>query len=232
MSFLSLYCLRSEIHSNSQFHFFVRLCSAELFYYGKSFASSFNTYDNFATNVEKIFNQLRNDQTFSDIKLVCDDDFGGTVYIKWGECSAVAWCQSPWRGRDCIARKQPHPEKIVTLSLINMIHIHQSKNQAQTTKPIWITLLLHVKNLIIHNVSMWIGMVTPWCPPLWSHQGSSKSSNTKSCGCRLVGDEQGHPGDQGRCDWPEFWSRTWPMHIFQSAKSTKKGAVCQVPTVF
>ena len=69
MSFLSLYCFRSEIHSNSQFHFFVRLCSAELFYYGKSFASSFNTYDNFATNVEKIFNQLRNDQTFSDIKL-------------------------------------------------------------------------------------------------------------------------------------------------------------------
>ena len=71
-----------------------------------------------------------------------------------------------------------------------------------------------------------------WCPPLWSYQGSSKSSNTKSCGCRLVGDEQGHPGDQGRCDWPEFCYRTWPMHIFQSAKSTKKGAVCQVPTVF
>ena len=115
---------------------------------------------------------------------------------------------------------------------INMIHIHQSKNQAQTTKPIWITLLLHVKNLIIHNVSVCFGIMTPWCPPLWSYQGSSKSSNTKSCGCRLVGDEQGHPGDQGRCDWPEFWSRTWPMHIFQSAKSTKKGAVCQVPTVF
>ena len=90
MSFLSLYCLRSEIHSNSQFHFFVRLCSAELFYYGKSFASSFNTYDNFATNIEKIFNQLRNDQTFSDIKLVCDDDSGGTVCIS-SEESALQW---------------------------------------------------------------------------------------------------------------------------------------------
>ena len=90
MSFLSLCCLRSDIHSNNQFHFFVRLCSAELFYYGKSFASSFNTYDNFATNVEKIFNQLRNDQTFSEIKLVCDDDFGGTVFIS-SEESALQW---------------------------------------------------------------------------------------------------------------------------------------------
>ena len=70
------------------------------------------SHDNFGTNVTKgIFNQLRNDQTFSDIKLVCDDDFGGTVYIKWGECSVVAWCQSPWRGQDCIARRQPHPGK-------------------------------------------------------------------------------------------------------------------------
>ena len=41
------------------------------------------SHDNFGTNVTKgIFNNLRNDQTFSDIKLMCDDDFtGGPVMI-------------------------------------------------------------------------------------------------------------------------------------------------------
>ena len=41
------------------------------------------SHDNFGTNVTKgIFNNLRNDQTYSDIKLMCDDDFtGGPVMI-------------------------------------------------------------------------------------------------------------------------------------------------------
>ena len=38
-------------------------------------------HNNFETNVKGFFNQLRNDQTLSDVMLVSDDDVGGPMVI-------------------------------------------------------------------------------------------------------------------------------------------------------
>ena len=38
-------------------------------------------HNNFETNVKGFFNQLRNDQTLSDVMLVSDDDVGGPVVL-------------------------------------------------------------------------------------------------------------------------------------------------------
>ena len=141
------------------------------------------------------------------------------IGFKWEECSAVVWCQSPWRAQDCIARKEVHPvRKGINFISIYLSHTYQSENQPQTPEPVWVSLLLHVKNLIIHNVSMCLG----WCPPLWSYQGSSESSNTKSCGCRLVGDEQGYPGDQRRGHWPKFCYRTRLMLVIPGEQERQR----------
>ena len=149
------------------------------------------------------------------IRLSPKSSFGGTVCIKWGECSAMAWCQSPWRGQGCIARKEPHPGKIwLHLNLywfmFTKVRIRR-KPRNQSGYPC--CFMSRTWSYIMFQCAL------GWCPPLRSYQGSSKSSNTKSCGCRLVGDEQGHPGDQGRCDWPEFCYKTWPIQVSQSAKS-------------
>jgi len=83
------------------------------------------SHDNFGTNVAKgIFNRLRNDQTFSDIKLVCDDDFaGGSVMVPAHKVILVA--SSKFFSKILTGLDQPHlllylrgiPHKQLTLLL-------------------------------------------------------------------------------------------------------------------
>ena len=67
MSFPSSYCFKVR-DTNNQCHFFVVILSRAVLSFMESPLLRL-THDNFETNVERIFNQPRNDQTFSEIKL-------------------------------------------------------------------------------------------------------------------------------------------------------------------